>query len=50
MDSMSNVGIELNNFFDNNVVKLVLALLVSLYAGLAAPKLPNEVIMFFAIQ
>jgi len=37
----------LNVLFENNTVKTVVSLLLALYAGAAAPVLPNAVINFF---
>lgn len=45
---MENLSVDsLNVIFENNKVKTVLSLLLALYAGAAAPALPNVVINFF---
>jgi len=45
---MENLNLDsLNVIFKNNKVKTVLSLLLALYAGAAAPVLPNLVINFF---
>lgn len=45
---MENLSLDsLNVIFENNKVKTVLSLLLALYAGAAAPALPNVVINFF---
>ena len=38
---------KLNVLFENNTVKTVVSLLLALYAGAAAPVLPNAVVNFF---
>jgi hypothetical protein len=48
MDVLNNQILEpMRSFFENKTVTLVATLLLALYAALAAPALPNKVIMFF---
>tara|TARA_B100000941_G_C28468666_1_gene535121 strand:- start:465 stop:1025 length:561 start_codon:yes stop_codon:yes gene_type:complete len=37
----------LDNLMNNEIIYLILVLLISLYGGLIAPKLPNQIILFF---
>ena len=43
MNLLSNI----NEMLDNKNVSTIITLSLALYAGLAAPALPNEVILFF---
>ena len=43
MDILQNI----NNLFDNQTTVIVVSLVLAMYSGLAAPALPNSVILFF---
>ena len=42
-----NISKGLNTLFDNKTFSTSMSLLLALYAGAAAPALPNNVIVFF---
>uniref|UniRef100_A0A6C0IYE2 Uncharacterized protein n=1 Tax=viral metagenome TaxID=1070528 RepID=A0A6C0IYE2_9ZZZZ len=44
---VNNINTNLDRLFDNKSFTTVVSLLLALYAGLAAPALPNNVILFF---
>ena len=44
---LESVNNQLNNLFNNNTFKTVTSLILALYAGAAAPNLPNSVIRLF---
>lgn len=47
MNSLNNLDNQFRRMLNNRTVVSVLSLLLALYAGAAAPKLPNEVVLFF---
>lgn len=47
MNSLNNFDNQFRKMLNNKTVVSVLSLLLALYAGAAAPKLPNEVVIFF---
>jgi hypothetical protein len=47
MNSLNNLDNQFRRMLNNKSVVSVLSLLLALYAGAAAPKLPNEVVLFF---
>ena len=47
MEFINNIGDRLDNVLENKTVTLVISLVLVLYAGLAAPALPNSVVKFF---
>ena len=47
MNSLNNLDNQFRKMLNNKSVVSVLSLLLALYAGAAAPKLPNEVVLFF---
>ena len=44
---ITNINKSLNNLFDNKTFSTTASLILALYAGAAAPALPNKVIEFF---
>lgn len=47
MNSLNNFDNQFRKMLNNKTVVSVLSLLLALYAGAAAPKLPNDVVVFF---
>ena len=47
MEFVNDLGKRLDSVLENKTTSLVISLVLCLYAGLAAPALPNSVIKFF---
>jgi len=47
MEFLNEIGAKVDNMLQDRTTSIVVSVVLALYAGLAAPKLPNSVVMFF---
>lgn len=47
MEFLNEIGAKVDNMLQDRTTSIVVSIVLALYAGLAAPKLPNSVVMFF---